>query len=285
MTPPTATVCFGDGQSTVSVAVGDGISADTIAELFRPLVLADDAAAGTPVAFRVQRGPSGFELRVDDQGDAARIHRFESLPDVLSELEQRVAQAILATERAETPLHAAGAVVGDRAVVALGESGAGKSSLALAWSVAGTPLLADDIVFVADGGSVRGLPRLVKVDPDRLRAHGLSVADTVAPSSDESEAWWDPRRGGGWATGSFEAAVVASVRFDAGASRTTLERLSPHAALQALLQHNMDQRSGAHEVLDRLIALAESALFIEARFGCAINAAQALIDSLPGVQE
>ncbi len=285
MNPPTATVRFGDGRRTVAVAVGDGISVDTIAELFRPLVLADDAAAGTPVAFRVRCAPNGFELRVDAEGDAGRTHRFESLPDVLSELEQRVTQAMLASDRAETPLHAAGAVAGGRAIMALGESGAGKSSLALAWSVAGIPLLADDIVFVADGGSVRGLPRLVKVDPDRLRAHGLSVADTVAPGSGESEAWWDPRRGGGWATGSFDAAVVANVRFDVGARRTTLERLSPRVALHSLLEHRMDQRSEAHEVLDRLIALAESALFIEARFGCAINAAQALIDSLPGVQE
>ena len=79
----------------------------------------------------------------------------------------------MATFAAHAHLHAAGTVVSSRALVALGSSGAGKSSLALAWSLAGYPLLGDDAVLLAADGRVYLTER---VDLTRV---GLDMKATV----------------------------------------------------------------------------------------------------------
>ena len=67
----------------------------------------------------------------------------------------------LATRRDRTPVHAAAFMVGDTAILLSGPSGSGKSSLALAASRRGLPLLSDDMVFVQLSPSLRiwGFPR------------------------------------------------------------------------------------------------------------------------------
>ncbi|MGE5721093.1 MAG: hypothetical protein ACM3YM_01415, partial [Sphingomonadales bacterium] len=65
------------------------------------------------------------------------------------------------------PLHAAGVMSGDTALVLSGPSGSGKSTLALAAAARGFQVLSDDTVFIEVGPPARvwGLPRPIHVFP------------------------------------------------------------------------------------------------------------------------
>lgn len=74
----------------------------------------------------------------------------------------------LLTRNGRAPIHAAGFLAGDLAVLLAGPSGAGKSCLALAAQAAGFRLLGDDILYVQLRPElrVRGVPRAIHVFPD-----------------------------------------------------------------------------------------------------------------------
>jgi len=93
----------------------------------------------------------------------------------------------LLTRSGRTPLHAAGILLGDMALVLSGPSGSGKSTLTLAAARRGLQLLSDDMVFVQTEPDLRlwGLPRPLHVFPEdappgphpkRLRAGKWKVA-------------------------------------------------------------------------------------------------------------
>ena len=80
----------------------------------------------------------------------------------------------LLTRRGRVPIHAAGVLVGDTAVVLAGRSGVGKSTLSLAALEAGLPILSDDAVYVQLEPSSRvwGYPRPIRLDEGgRTLAH------------------------------------------------------------------------------------------------------------------
>jgi len=52
--------------------------------------------------------------------------------------------------------------------------------MAFAWSLAGYPLLGDDVVRLGEAGLLRSFPRLLKVDPSLVTHHGLLLEDTPA---------------------------------------------------------------------------------------------------------
>jgi len=64
-----------------------------------------------------------------------------------------------------TPVHAAGVMLGDRALVLAGPSGTGKSTLALAAAERGLAILSDDTLYVELGDAIRlwGFPRPIHV--------------------------------------------------------------------------------------------------------------------------
>ncbi|MDB5703924.1 MAG: hypothetical protein JWN66_1040 [Sphingomonas bacterium] len=66
-----------------------------------------------------------------------------------------------------TPLHAAGVVIGETALLLCGASGSGKSTLALTAAGAGLPVLSDDTVYVQTDPVLRvwGFPRPIHVFP------------------------------------------------------------------------------------------------------------------------
>lgn len=74
----------------------------------------------------------------------------------------------LLTRSGRAPVHAAGFLAGDLAILLAGPSGSGKSCLALAARAAGFPLLSDDIVYVQLRPELRvwGLPRSIHVFPE-----------------------------------------------------------------------------------------------------------------------
>lgn len=169
-------------------------------------------------AFRVRPGPG---MSAPERGSAAEEAGGPTIPDspegvrldgageAVSVLERLIAETLLRDRSHHVGLHAAGALVHGVGVVALGASGAGKSSLALSLSRDGWPLLGDDVVLIDRQGGARPFPRLVKVDVERLAAHGIRPEETIAWVPGWSEAWLDPREGGGWCAGPCHVGLVA----------------------------------------------------------------------------
>jgi len=90
-----------------------------------------------------------------------------------------------ASQHDRCPLHAAAFVIGDTAVVVLGSSGRGKSTLAYAACRAGHRLLQEDTVFVAIEGGLRLWAHLDRLclAPDTVRWFGelADLPPTVMP--------------------------------------------------------------------------------------------------------
>lgn len=271
-------VRLADGHGSVTVAVSDAATAAWVARLFAPLrveELSGIGLVGTPSLEVARRGAS-YRLVEHARDGRVRTRTFRRLPSLLAAVEFALACRLLEGHRADAHLHASGAVVDGRAVLAVGPSGAGKSSLALAWSRAGHPIIADDVILVDRHGTVTGLPRLVKLRRRVLRAHGVPDDATVAPDPRSSELWWDPVRGGGWARGRYRPAVVARVSFQRHGG-TCIEPLTPGAGLRALLDNSMEAGLEPEDSVDRLAQVAESATFSNVRFGCAREAAAAMV--------
>lgn len=81
----------------------------------------------------------------------------------------------LLTRAGRVPLHAAGVMLGETAVVLAGPSGSGKSTLALTASRAGCRVLSDDTVYVQTEPRLRvwGFPRPIHVFPEQGEAGGV----------------------------------------------------------------------------------------------------------------
>lgn len=128
--------------------------------------------------------------------------------ELLTILEGILARALLDTASQRVHLHAAGVRLDEEALLALGAGGAGKSSLALTWSVMGLPVLGDDVVLLDVDGRAESFRRLFKVDPIRLASHGIDPTSTPAWADGSEEAWFDPRTAGGWSTGPIPVRAV-----------------------------------------------------------------------------
>ncbi len=153
--------------------------------------------------------------------------------DLPGTLEFALARALLRSCGAEAHLHAAGILVGGRALLIVGPSGSGKSSLALQMARCGYPLLTDDFILVHGHGHVSGLRRYLKLDTETLQALGFTAEDTVHWQSGASEAWVDPATLGGWARGPVAVGWVVFLTLDRSVNR--LRALPPSQALENLL--------------------------------------------------
>jgi len=100
----------------------------------------------------------------------------------------------LVTRRGRAPIHAAGFLAGDLAILLAGPAGAGKSCLALAAHQAGFRLLSDDTVYVSGEPGLRvwGIPSPIHLFPEdatvpgggpvRVRNGKLKLAVPVRPT-------------------------------------------------------------------------------------------------------
>jgi hypothetical protein len=201
-----------------------------------------------------------------------------SRTDALAVLEHALTDALLHACRGVTQLHAAGAVVGGKAVIALGGSGAGKSSLALAWTMSGYRSLGDDVVLLDGTGTARPFPRHFKLDPDVLRSCGVDPETTPFWDSATQEAWFTPAEASGWAEPA-PIGLVALCRRSAGA-RQSIERLSAldgvNALLHSVMQTGLDAASSFQPIVDAL----ERAEVVEVRFGSSAKAASAIAECI-----
>lgn len=266
-------VWFGDPARPVGVAVEREDLVPVVQSLFRPLLLDGPRAAEPDLILR--GAGSGIRLLRGDGTTGPRS--FRSLSRALSVLEHQATLRLLETFRAHAFLHAGGVRPGEGAVLLVGPSGSGKSSLVLAASVAGVPVLSDDCVLVDASGRVRGLTRLLKVHRRQMRLHGLSEADTVAPDPRVPEVWWDPARSGGWATGWGAVRVVARIHREAGRSTPLLVPLARSEGVRLLLDNLLAGGIGQEESLDRLLGVARGADFVDLRFALAGQGMEALL--------
>jgi hypothetical protein len=266
-------VCFRQGATTVGVEVEPEGLVASVRRLFQPL-LDDGAPSSQVLGVRALDGDRFLISAAADEEGARQV--YETVPELLAALEHAVLVLLLPAHAAEVHLHAAGAVCEAGAIIALGASGAGKSSMALAWSQSGLPLMADDTVILGEEGRVWGIPRLVKVDRGRLEPFGLTLDETVAPDPTHEEAWYDPARGGGWADArGHELLVGARIQYDGG-ERTRVQRMTEVESLRALLDHVLEGGVGPAQGIDRLIVLARAVPFYDVRFSDVGEAADGL---------
>jgi hypothetical protein len=134
-----------------------------------------EGAGGAPTV-RVAGGRLVLEgPGVRGEADAARREAVCTVPPELAGNPGRLAAEVvdtlalfLLTRAGRVPLHAAGVMLGDTAVVLAGRSGTGKSTLALAALRAGLRVLSDDAVYVQLEPRLRvwGFPRPIHLLPD-----------------------------------------------------------------------------------------------------------------------
>jgi hypothetical protein len=236
-------------------------------------------ASGARPALRLEElGPEDWLFTAPDRPP----HRSDYLPDLLSHVEDALTDHLMRGLPEFTQLHGAGAVVEGRAVLVVGESGAGKSSLALAWSRMGLPLLGDDVILMDEAGRLHSFPRIMKVFWERLLEHGIDPETTLGYSQDSYELWYDPRTGGGWGPGPALPAVVARVRFDAGAGRVApgfeLEPLPTADMVQALLAGAFEPGRPPADSFATLVEALADATCLEVTFGSSVALATHLAD-------
>jgi hypothetical protein len=161
---------------------------------------ATDEAASGPIEIEV----AGSRLRmtgagVEGRADSRVLTAFCKIPRDLAAQPGRLASEVidtlllfLLTRSGRTPLHAAGVMCGQTAVVLAGPSGSGKSTLSLAAMARGLQILSDDTVYIQLQPRLRiwGFPRPVHVFPadapgfigeTRLRAGKLKAVVPAPP--------------------------------------------------------------------------------------------------------
>ncbi len=224
---------FRDGEHTVAVRTADPRVREIARQLFPDYL--DDSSAGASVAHVIDVTAAGsrFEVRGPVGEPSARLEEWGAT----DELERRLASALLAGRAGSFHLHAAGLAGDAGAILILGVSGAGKSTIGFQWLLSGRPLLGDDLVTIDQRGRVCDFRRWVKVDATRVRRAGLRPEDTVLWRAGYDECWIDPRTLGGWGR-TMPVAAIVRVRYDP-AQRSSLEAVPASTGLSWLLDGDM----------------------------------------------
>lgn len=275
-------VVFGNGEKRLAITGPGGSVMDGVATFYPAMQLGpNEGLAEGPTDLVVAPRDDGFHLRslIDPEP-----RRFDTEADLLSALEFGVTHFLLLGRLADTHLHASGVVVPGRAprsaVLALGPSGSGKSSVALFWSRAGLPLLGDDIIILSGNGELSAFPRLLKVREERLEDAGVRTPRRLLFDAETREARFDPTHGAGWAEGTARPGVVARVRHEDGAG-LRIRPLPTADALRLLLDSVLDTGLGPHESFPRFTQLLEEARFVDVVFEHAEEAARGLLELEP----
>lgn len=293
-------VAFGLEGGEIHVRAPDSTVGSEIASLFPDYRTEEPDTVACRDRIEVEVGEGGYRIRRPGRG-ISRPGSFGAgvasgdrslggppriaadLVEMLTISEGIVARGLLEAASHRVHLHAAGARVGDGAVLALGTRGAGKSSLALAWSVLGLPVLGDDVVFVDDDGRARPFRRLFKVDPGRLESHGIDPDSTPAWVEGSEEAWFDPRMAGGWSDGPVP--VRAVVVLERGEGFTGSARLTPLGAAEALndlLASVVWTGRSGEASLDPLLRLLDGCKAYRLSFASSARAAREVIELMKG---
>ncbi|EYD75057.1 Serine kinase of the HPr protein, regulates carbohydrate metabolism [Rubellimicrobium mesophilum DSM 19309] len=237
---PEAAPAWTDQTGTLEVLrAGTGTPAAFLLRFF-----GEDFAWVEPEARRIRLCPEGGRL-----GPAAVVHLLadQVLPRALAQEGRLV-------------LHAGGVVLDGRAVLVLGDSGWGKSTLTARLGQAGGRVLSDDAMILEEAGagaSARPVYAGLRLLPDSLaalfdRTGGTPVAEYTDKARLAVEPPDDP--------GPVPLAMILVLRPPVPASRVELARLSPLEACMAMLRNSFaldpgDRAQGARR-LGRFGALA-----------------------------
>ncbi len=233
----------------------------------------DDEREDHHVAVTLMPIPEGYA--VTQPGE--RVAVCDSASDAIATYEFAVTNNLL-RDCDHVQIHSSGSVLNDRAVLALGASGAGKSSLALAWLAAGYPTLGDDVVHLAADGRAHPFKRLFKVSPEMLQLVGVDPARTPFWNAACEEAWYDPDDTAGWAD-TAQVALVALCHRQAGAC-LSVRPVDRTAGLNALMHSLMETGRRAENSLDVLVEVVKHACVVEVTFESALTAAAAITEYL-----
>jgi hypothetical protein len=190
------------------------------------------AGSGTPLwSMEAHSGGSRLDVR---WSDPAQLH---DIPAVV----QGAGLAMALHLRGDFILHASAVAVAGRAILVIGNSGAGKSSTAAALVRAGCPLVSDDMAVLdveGEGVAVRRGPLRMRVYEDSARAAGWAGP---LPRLFRHPVFDDKRYIDVPGTLQAESAEVAAIFVlqprDGGSGRVLIERLEPRAALAPLLRN------------------------------------------------
>jgi hypothetical protein len=269
--PPSAGVAFELLGRAIGLETPTADVASTLARVL-PAYAAPLSALRTDERWRVSPHEHGW--LVEPRGFPGDV--FPSLGEAMEAIEYLVTLRLLALNGTFPQLHAAGVVVPEGAVLAIGESGAGKTSIALGWSVGGLPVLGDDIVLLDRDAGALPFKRLFTVDRARFAAFAVTPDPALQWAAPEGrdEARYDPRAGGGWADGA-PIARLALIRRRPGAG-LRIEKMSRATALAALTGGLMPSGLPAARCFDLLAAIVERAPAFDVTFEDAGAAADAL---------
>jgi len=156
-------------------ASDDPVAARALAALYH----ASPATSDPPtLRYALARGAGGYVATTPSRPPFGPA----SLGDALAFLEWRATEDLLNAGSADSVfLHAAGAQVGQRLVLIVGDSGAGKSTLVAHLMVRGHRLLGDDLVrFATADGLFTAVGRSVKLDANALSRLPLIAAKCAA---------------------------------------------------------------------------------------------------------
>lgn len=271
-TPPLAYDLAG---SRVTVAVQDPALRSDVACLFRSYSVSPGAPR-VPGTRRVDVRIQGAGYVIEGPPPApvvcrTRLEAIEGCEWVLTTL-------LLAALAHHVHVHAAGLVLQDRAALILGEAGAGKSSLAFAWSRRGHPMLGDDVVVLDASGRAGAVRRFLKLDPRALAAAGVAPEDTPFWAPGSAEAWYEPEGAAAWADPTPVGLLVLPTF--ARDVEVHVRSRSRREGLNALLTSVLRSGRSPAEAFDRLFEIARSAETVALAFGAAADAVRALEDLL-----
>lgn len=268
------------GEAAIDLYLPEDAPAKLVTRVI-PRYLAPDDASGAAGTIMLLRGSEGWSLALPDGREAT----FDTLDETLAFLEHGTTLAFLGLDSTFFQLHGAGTVAGGRAVVALGRSGKGKTSMAMHWSARlGLPTLGDDVVLLDQDGTAHPFRRLFRVPRERAALHpGLPEGSELMRRSPGEKVWVDPEWFGGWADPA-PLGVVGWVERRAGAG-LAVEELDPAEALALMLGARFTlagpespERHSAY--VDACLEVLERAAALKVTFDDSAEAAEELLSRL-----
>jgi len=139
-------------------------------------------------------GVAGWADAISKRAHCVAPRRLIGAPEALAETVMDTLLLFLLARTGRTPMHAAGVMFGDTALVLAGPSGSGKSTLSLAAMTRGLPILSDDTLYIQLQPGVRiwGFRRPIHVFPadaprfnhaTRLRGGKLKAVIPLSPGA------------------------------------------------------------------------------------------------------
>jgi energy-coupling factor transporter ATP-binding protein EcfA2 len=164
--------------------------------------------------------------------------------------------AATATASGRTVLHGGAVDTAGRAIVVVGHSGSGKSTMTAALTRAGHAYLADEVVAIDDDLIVHGFHR-----PIGLRSGGLTALGLVIPTGPYGSV--SPHRGGPELGARCPLGLVVILRRSNDPTAAVLRDLSPPAALLELANQTLGASGHERAMFRRLDAFVRRARIAE----------------------